>query len=154
MRGLRGKGAIVTGAASGIGRAIALRLAEEGCRVGIFDRNAAGADETAAAIRAGGGEAMAQPLDITNGDAVVAAVAAFEAKLGPVEILVNNAGWDKAAPFLQTDAALWRTIIDINLLGFVIVGIFVLTWLISLSVWRYGRIEEKWIPVTEERPAA
>jgi 2-hydroxycyclohexanecarboxyl-CoA dehydrogenase len=117
MRGLGGKTAIVTGSASGIGRAIARRLAEEGCRIGIFDRNAAGAEETASAIRAAGGSAVAQPLDITDGAAVTAAVAAFEALVGPVEILVNNAGWDKAAPFLETDAELWRRIIDINLYG-------------------------------------
>lgn len=113
MRGLEGKSAIVTGGGSGIGRAIALRLEEEGCAVAIFDLDKAGADAVAAES---GGKATAYQVDVTDGDAVEAAVAqVYEA--GPVWLLVNCAGWDFPTPFLKTDRDLWRKIVDINLYG-------------------------------------
>ena len=118
MRGLEGKAAIVTGGGSGIGRAICLRLAEEGCRVGIFDVNRDGAGETQALIgRRHPGRAFVQVVDIVDYEAVRRAVAAFEAEAGPSSILVNNAGWDRAAPFLETDRDLWKKVIDINYYG-------------------------------------
>jgi 2-hydroxycyclohexanecarboxyl-CoA dehydrogenase len=117
MRGLKGKVAIVTGGASGIGRAICLRLGEEGCRVGIFDKNGAGAAETARAIGQAGGQADAVPLDITDYAAVGRAVKDYEAKAGPVDILVNNAGWDKLVNFLDSQPDFWELIIAINLKG-------------------------------------
>jgi 2-hydroxycyclohexanecarboxyl-CoA dehydrogenase len=107
MRGLKGKVALVTGGASGIGRAICLRLGEEGCKVGIFDKNGAGAAETVALIKKSGGQADAFPLDITDHAAVGRAVKDLEGKLGPVDILVNNAGWDKMINFLDTQPDFW-----------------------------------------------
>ena len=117
MRGLKGKVAIVTGGASGIGRAICMRLGEEGCKVGIFDKNGAGAAETANLIQKAGGQAMAVPVDITDHPAVGRAVKDLEAKMGPVDILVNNAGWDKMLNFLDTQPDFWETVIAINLKG-------------------------------------
>ncbi len=117
MKGLHGKAAVVTGSGSGIGRAIAERLAAEGCVVGIFDLNATRAEETRELITAAGGRAYAFVVDITDLGAVKGAVADFEQRAGAVDVLVNNAGWDKAAPFLSTTPELWKKIIDINLYG-------------------------------------
>ena len=117
MRGLAGRRAIVTGGGSGIGRAICTRFAEEGAILGILDRDRAGAEATAALIADAGGRASVQTLDIADYAAVAAAVAAFEAEAGPAEVLVNNAGWDRAAPFLETEPALWREIVAVNLFG-------------------------------------
>ena len=118
MRGLKDKSAIVTGAGSGIGRAIALRLAAEGVKVGVFDINAEGAGETVKAVEAAGGRAIAVTCDITDYDAVTAAVASFEEQVGQgTDILVNNAGWDTPMPFLKTDAAFWKKVTAINWFG-------------------------------------
>ncbi|MBM4204739.1 MAG: SDR family oxidoreductase [Gammaproteobacteria bacterium] len=117
MKGLEGKVFVITGAGSGIGRGIALRLAEEKARIGIIDLNADGAAETAGMIERAGAMAFSAPADIVSYEAVVEAVNAIEAALGLVHGLVNNAGWDQAMPFLVTDTALWKKIIDINLYG-------------------------------------
>ena len=95
MRGLKGKTAIVTGGAAGIGAAIVERFRAEGTKVVIFDLN---------------GDPK---IDITDYEAVKKAVAAA----GPVDILVNNAGWDMFKPFLKTDPQFWQKIIAINLVG-------------------------------------
>jgi 2-hydroxycyclohexanecarboxyl-CoA dehydrogenase len=114
MRGLKGKTAIVTGGAGGIGAAICRRLAEEGARVGVFDLRAEAAGKVAAEI---GNGASAHACDITDLAAVSAAVASFEAAQGATEVLVNNAGWDKFAYFLDTTPDDWDRIIAINLRG-------------------------------------
>jgi 2-hydroxycyclohexanecarboxyl-CoA dehydrogenase len=95
MKGLKGKTAIVTGGAAGIGAAIVERFRQEGTKVVIFDLN---------------GE---KKVDITDYEAVKQAVA----EAGAVDILVNNAGWDMFKPFLKTDPAFWQKIISINLVG-------------------------------------
>ena len=117
MRGLDQKPVIVTGGASGIGKAIGLRLGEEGAKVAIFDMNEKGAEAAAAEIRQKGGEAWAYKVDITDYAAVARAVDAFEKAAGQIYGLVNNAGWDEAKPFIQTEPDFWKKVIDINLYG-------------------------------------
>jgi 2-hydroxycyclohexanecarboxyl-CoA dehydrogenase len=115
VRGLKGKVAIVTGGGQGIGRALTLRLAEEGCKVAIFDLKPEAGKETESLA----GDAIVKTYEVDVGDyaAVKAAVAQVEAELGPIWTLVNNAGWDRPLPFLMTDQALWDKIIRINLYG-------------------------------------
>jgi 2-hydroxycyclohexanecarboxyl-CoA dehydrogenase len=117
MRGLRAKPVVVTGAAGGIGTAIVRRLAEEGCAVGVFDIDLAGAERLAAEISTAGGVAEAFGPDITDGAGVESAIAAFCDRTGGIGGLVNNAGWDRAVPFVESDPAFWRKVIDVNLYG-------------------------------------
>jgi 2-hydroxycyclohexanecarboxyl-CoA dehydrogenase len=112
---LKDKVAVVTGGGQGIGRALTLRLAEEGCKVAIFDLRLDAAGETAAL--APEGRVRGYELDVGDYAAVAGAVAKVEAELGPIWALVNNAGWDRPAPFLSTDRALWDKIIRVNLYG-------------------------------------
>ena len=117
MRGLKDKNALLTGGANGIGAAIARRLGEEGCVVGILDLDGAGAEKIAGEIKAAGGKASAHAVDISDYDAVKRAVETFEVASGPLAFLVNNAGWDRAANFLDTDPEFWKKIVAINLYG-------------------------------------
>jgi 2-hydroxycyclohexanecarboxyl-CoA dehydrogenase len=117
MRGLKDRTVLVTGGANGIGAAISRRLADEGCAVGIFDLDGGGAEKVAQGIKAAGGRASIHPVDISDYDAVQRAVESFETASGPVACLVNNAGWDRAATFLDTTPEFWRKVIAINLHG-------------------------------------
>lgn len=117
MKGLQGKIAIVTGGAGGIGAAICRRLAEEGAQVAIFDLNAAAASALAESLVKAGGTVSAHAVDITDYAAVESAVAHIEDTIGPVDVLVNNAGWDKGSFFLQTDRPFWDKVVAINLYG-------------------------------------
>jgi 2-hydroxycyclohexanecarboxyl-CoA dehydrogenase len=110
MRGLEGKVALVTGAAGGMGRQICKRLVEEGCRVAAFDIDAKGLGTLE-------GPAHCETVDISDYGAVCSAVAAAEAKVGPIDILINNAGWDRFSNFLDTDEALRAKVVAINLNG-------------------------------------
>ncbi len=114
MRGLQGKVVFVTGAGSGIGRAIALRLASEGAKVAVTDMVESTARSTAAEI---GQTAVALVVDVTSAASVRAGVAETERKLGPIDVLVNNAGWDKVEPFLKSTEDTWDKVIAINLKG-------------------------------------
>ncbi len=115
---LDGKVAIVTGAAQGIGKAIALRFAVEGAQVVVSDINAAGAVETAQTINETGGEAIANTCDISDETQVDALFAATLETYGRVDVLVNNAGVvSPTKHFLLADKAWWDSIIDVNLTG-------------------------------------
>ena len=111
---MQGKPVIVTGGASGIGRAIVERLVEEGYPVGVFDINESGLQELESTL---GAAVTAHVVDIQDYVAVQEAVAQFASSAGPVYGLVNNAGWDAAKAFVDTDPEFWRKVIDLNLYG-------------------------------------
>ena len=115
MKGLSGKVAIVTGGGQGIGRGITLRLAEEGCKVAIFDIKPDAGQETAKLAPQSCITTYA--VDVGDRASVDSAVAKVEAEIGPIWTLVNNAGWDKPMPFLKSDRELCDKIIRINLYG-------------------------------------
>src|SRR5690606_36173288 len=117
MKGMKYKVVIVTGGAGGIGSATCRRLAEEGAKVAIFDMNIAAAEELAAEINQENGQALAVPCDITQNTVVEQAVQQVEAELGPIDGLVNNAGWDIFKPFIKTNPQEWEKLIQINLVG-------------------------------------
>lgn len=116
-RSLNGKVAVVTGGGSGIGRAIAIRLAEDDARIAIWDINADGAAETAQMITDAGGTAIAIDADCADKAAIQSAAGETRSKLGPVAILVNNAGIAPFTPFLDIDDDLFDKVIRINLRG-------------------------------------
>jgi len=117
MSEFEGKTIVVTGGGGGIGGATCRRFAGAGGRVAVWDRDLAAAERTVAEITAAGGTARAWAADITDRAAVEAAAAATEAALGPIDVLVNNAGWDVFKPFLQTTQTDWDRLIAINLVG-------------------------------------
>jgi len=131
------KSAIITGGAGGIGSATCRRFAAEGARVAVFDRDEAGAQKVAREIEAAGGKAQAFACDITDRQSVDAAVAASESALGPVAILVNNAGFDIFKPFLKTEPSEWERLIAINLRGPLHMHHAVLPGMVER---RYGRV--------------
>jgi 2-hydroxycyclohexanecarboxyl-CoA dehydrogenase len=109
--------AIVTGAGSGIGLAIASRLAADGHAVAIFDLNADGSKAAAAAIEDGGGRARAFTVDVTNRPAIESAVGEVATALGPPTVLVNNAGLPGFQPFLEITLDEWNARLSVNLTG-------------------------------------
>lgn len=113
--GLAGRHALVTGAGRGIGAAIAEALAGEGVRVTLLGRQAQVLAETAA--RLPGGPHGIAVADVTDADALAAAFEAARRQLGPLHVLVNNAGAAESAPFARTDRAMWQRMIDLNLTG-------------------------------------
>jgi NAD(P)-dependent dehydrogenase (short-subunit alcohol dehydrogenase family) len=119
---LEGCVALVTGAARGIGRAIALRLGREGAKLALFDASDGGGEGTAALLEAEGVEAIAFPVDVTRRDRVKAAVAETEARLGPIDILINNAGIGRPMPFLDIADEDWNAMMSVNVGGVFVVG--------------------------------
>lgn len=117
MRGLAETTAIVTGSGQGIGRAIALRLAEEGATVAVNDLEEERAAETVAEIENAGGEALTAVADVTDYDDVESMVDRVVESEGGVDLLVNNAGWDRLEWFVDQDPDIWDQLIDINLKG-------------------------------------
>jgi NAD(P)-dependent dehydrogenase (short-subunit alcohol dehydrogenase family) len=109
--------ALVTGGGRGIGREIALALAREGCAVAVAARTMREVEEAAAAVRLAGPAALAVPLDVTDPAAVGRAVAHVVDTLGPVDVLVNNAGIAGSAPLLKTELELWERHLKVNVTG-------------------------------------
>jgi len=114
---LGGRSAVVTGGASGIGRSICLRLARDGADVAIFDVDAAGARAVAREAAALGRRTLAVEVDVASAASVEAGVARVHAELGPVHILVNDAGIAEFVPLLQMTEAQWDRMIAVHLKG-------------------------------------
>lgn len=114
---LGGRTALVTGASSGLGRHFAMTLARAGARVAVSARRHDKLEETAEMISNDGGTAIPVTLDVTDGQSVSAAFDETQAALGPVTILVNNAGVPGKRPFLEMDDEEWRQTMDVNLHG-------------------------------------
>jgi len=114
---LKGKVALVTGAGKGIGRATAIALAQEGVNVGLLARTENDLVEVAKEIEAFGVKTAYATADVSSMEEVNAAVEKLKASLGPVDILINNAGTGKFGKFLELEPEEWKKIIDINLMG-------------------------------------
>jgi len=112
-----GTNAVVTGGGSGMGQATCVQLARDGAAVAVWDVNEAGAAETVAMIEAEGNRAIAVKCDVSSKGDIAAAAARTRSELGPVTILVNNAGISGPVPFLEIDDALWERMMAINLRG-------------------------------------
>jgi len=127
---LSGKNAIVTGGAQGIGRAIALRLAKDGANVALLDMNETVGRETVSEIQALGVKSLFFTCDVTNYDRVKSAAEQIHQQWNTIDILINNAGIDRAKPFVDTDQALWDLIINVNYRSFLIASHVIVPYMI------------------------
>ena len=109
--------ALVTGGGRGIGRAIALRLAKEGLRVAVGARTGAQVEETAEAVRVTGAAALAVVVDVADPASVADAVRRVVRELGPIDVLINNAGIAESAPLARTEPELWERHLRVNVTG-------------------------------------
>jgi NAD(P)-dependent dehydrogenase (short-subunit alcohol dehydrogenase family) len=114
---LHGKCALVTGAFGGLGRHFALTLVKAGASVGLVGRRMQAGEELADHIRAAGGKAAVQAMDVTDPDSVQRSVDGVVQALGPLDVLVNNAGVAVTKPFLDVTEDDWRDVVDVNLTG-------------------------------------
>ncbi|MBW6465138.1 MAG: sorbitol-6-phosphate dehydrogenase [Brevefilum sp.] len=123
VKNLNGKIAIVTGGAQGLGEAISIRLAQEGCNVVIADINQAGIHDTEAKIQAEfGRETLGMVTDVTQEDQVQALVDETVSKFGGLDILVSNAGILIAQPVDEFPAEHWKKVMEVNLFGYFLVA--------------------------------
>ncbi|KRF39122.1 SDR family NAD(P)-dependent oxidoreductase [Paenibacillus sp. Soil787] len=111
------KVALVTGGASGIGRAISIRLAEDGYTVVIVDRNSLLIDDVIESITRNSGRAYKQQIDVTNEEALSQLFQNWAANYGRLDVLINNAAMSKPKPLVDTEPALWDAVMDVNLKG-------------------------------------
>ena len=117
METLQGKVALVTGAGKGIGRAVALALAAEGVNVGLLARTNSDLQSLAAEIATHGVKTCSVVADVADRAAMEAAAAQIAQELGPVDILIDNAGIGHFAKFMEMEPAQWEHIIQVNLMG-------------------------------------
>lgn len=111
------KVAFITGAGRGIGREIAKKLASRGMDIVVTDVNIDNAKETVSIVEKEGGKGVAVYCDVTKLESVQEAAAAAVSHFGKIDVLVNNAGWDKVEPFLKSEPSTWKLIMDINIMG-------------------------------------
>ncbi|PUA33660.1 MAG: hypothetical protein B7O98_04410 [Zestosphaera tikiterensis] len=131
---LKDKVAIITGAAEGIGKAIAIEFVKEGAKVVVADVNLELAEKTVEELKSLGGEAIAVKVDVTNPDEVNAMVSKTLERFGRIDILVNNAGISIQKPLLEMALEDWRRVIDINL-----TGVFLCTQAVARVMVQQGR---------------
>jgi 2-hydroxycyclohexanecarboxyl-CoA dehydrogenase len=134
---MSGRTVLVTGAAGGIGAAIVRAFAETGANVVIADLNSAAAQAVADGLPSTKGTLLPITLDVASATSVRAGLDQVEARLGGVDILINNAGIDVIEPFIESTESTWRRIVEVNYLGTVITTRAVLDGMIERS---YGRI--------------
>ena len=137
MSGVQGRVALVTGASQGIGRAIALVLAEGGATVALAARNREKLDEVAAQITTAGGQAAVYPLDVTNEEQIKATVKEIAAKHGRLDVLVNNAGVTHDQLIMRMKRADWDSVIQTNLTSAFLLSQAVISPMLKQ---RWGRI--------------
>ncbi|TDO20115.1 3-ketoacyl-ACP reductase [Pedobacter duraquae] len=117
MESIQGKNALITGAGKGIGRAVAIALAQEGVNLGLIARTQSDLETLAAEVKQYHIKTAIAVVDISDMEAVNSAVAAISAELGPIDILINNAGIASFGKFMELEPARWEEIVRVNVFG-------------------------------------